>query len=77
MYAATTKNEGGVATNKEQFLAHPRDGERAGIRRRWAFFSSLMTQQLKDGGTHEETKQDQSLESDPKKEECQKLFEKI
>ncbi len=31
-----------VATNKEQLLARPRDGERAGPRRRWAFFSSLM-----------------------------------
>jgi hypothetical protein len=30
MYAAATKAEGAVATNKEQLLARPRDGERAG-----------------------------------------------
>src|SRR5512143_2359487 len=33
---------GGVATNKEQLLARPRDGERAGIRSRWPFFSNLL-----------------------------------
>ena len=32
---------GAVATNKEQLLARPQDGERAGTHRRWAFFSSL------------------------------------
>ncbi len=35
-----------VATNKEQLLARPREGERAGqsreTRDRWAFFSSLL-----------------------------------
>jgi hypothetical protein len=31
-----------VATSKEQLSAHPREGERAGQRRRWAFFSSLI-----------------------------------
>ncbi len=31
-----------VATNKEQLLVRPRDGERAGKRSRWAFFSSLL-----------------------------------
>jgi hypothetical protein len=37
----TEKDEGAVVTDKEQLLAHPRDGERAGMRCRWAFFNSM------------------------------------